>query len=227
MATATVKPYLRLPFCEWRFLVEEGWYYSDEERRIHRYRLHRGVDFSLKRGAPILAAHAGYALASYQHDYRRLSKKIMSYQGKPIGFGYGNFVQIYNPQNQRCTLYGHLQKVSKSLPFVRPHGLWPRLVTPTFRYTPHQFVTRGKLVKAGDVIGWCGDSGCTWGYRDYPPRPKLRAKPSWDGVHLHFEEFALTGSGQRHDYSDPFGLYGGSVSYPTTLLPRQLNQLWL
>ncbi|MBI5466465.1 MAG: M23 family metallopeptidase [Candidatus Kerfeldbacteria bacterium] len=221
-----VNRYLHLPFRGSRFFVEEGWYYSAEEHGIHHYKKHGGIDFRLRRGTSILAAHSGYALASYQHNIRRYRGRDLMYQGKPVGFGLGYLVVIWNPGLKRGTLYGHLQKASPALPHVRPTGKFPNLKSRLFSLRPSEFVRRGKRVRAGQVIGWCGDQGCTWGYSDYPRRPDPRYFPSWDGAHLHFEEFGKPAAGRRVDWRDPFGVYGFFKQYPRRVRRAKLS-LWI
>lgn len=223
--------YLRLPVKSKDFFIEEGWLYSVLEKRIHKSAVHRGTDFKLQRGTPIVAAHGGWAIASYHHNYKYVRNKIVYYKGRPVGFGFGYFVQIYNPKNKRWTLYGHLQKTKGRLAFIKPSGAFPRCSTPAMRAPAGFMVKHGTRVKAGEVIGWCGDSGCTWGYGDYPKRPSPKKFPSWDGVHLHFEEFTKDGRGNRRDWRDPFGLYKSFRSYPKSLGKRTNTRgrswLWL
>ena len=220
------QPYLHLPFRAEKFYVEEGWYYSAEEQAIHLYKKHGGIDFRLQRGMPILAAHSGYALASYQHRIRRYKGRDLLYQGKPVGFGYGYFVVIWNPAIKRGTLYGHCQKLSPRLPFVKPTGKFPNLISKLYSLSAAEIIKRGKRVWAGQVIGWAGDQGCTWGYNDYPRRPDPKKFPSHDGVHLHFEEFGKKPSGQRVAYRDPFGIYKSYKQYPRSLRGIK-NSLWI
>lgn len=153
--------YLRLPFRGRNFFVEEGWYYSNEERHIHRYRKHWGIDFRLKRGTPILAAHAGFALASYQHHVRTWRGDTLVYQGKPVGFGFGYHVVIWQPERKRGTLYAHLEQPHRGLPLIKPQGTWPKLRAKLIDLSPAGYARLGKWVRSGEVIGWCGDSGCT------------------------------------------------------------------
>ena len=214
---------LGLPFTARRFFVEEGWLYSRGERAIHHLTTHRGIDFRLKPGTPVVSSADGYAVASYQHSLRYYRNKVLAYRNKPVGFGYGYLIVVYHPSLKKFTLYGHLSRVSTGLKFVRPVGKWPSHRTAVLRMGPAQLL-RGSKVRAGQLLGWSGDSGCTWGYKDYPSRPDRRTKPSWDGPHLHFEVFFGHGGGKRK-YYDPFGLYGGHSGYPRRI-PREGIGLW-
>lgn len=219
-------PYLRLPFHGRTFYVEEGWYYSREERSIHRLRKHWGIDFRLARGTPILAAHDGFALAGYQHALRLWRGKPLMYQGKPVGFGMGYYVVIWTPARKRGSLSCHLERISPRLPFTKPKGRFPNLGSKLGALPPVEFVRRGRFVRAGEVIGWCGDQGCTWGYSDYPRRPNPHTHPSFDGVHLHFEVFRKYANGVRYGFVDPFGLYRTFERYPRRVTARP-GALWL
>jgi murein DD-endopeptidase MepM/ murein hydrolase activator NlpD len=226
MAGVKIEPYLSLPFRGKKFFVEEGWYYSKQENSIHHYKKHSGIDFKLKRWTPILAAHSGYALGSYQHNVRRYRGRDLLYRGRPVGFGYGYFVVIWNPELERGTLYGHCQKLSPRLSFIKPTGKFPNLKSGLYSLPAAQIIKRGSLVKVGQVIGWAGDQGCTWGYNDYPKRPNPKKFPSYDGVHLHFEEFGKNLTGQPVGLRDPFGIYKSYKQYPQVKRQSKFS-LWI
>ena len=80
-------------------------------------------------------------------------------------------------------------------------------------------------IKKGDLIGYAGDSGLTWGYKDYPKRPDIKKYPSWDEVHLHFQEFARDKNGNKIEPRDPFNIYNTYQKYPKTKKEFK-NTLW-
>lgn len=224
MDASFLKQFLTLPFPEGQYEITEGWHYSDEEKAIHGFSGHGAVDFALSRGTPVLAAADGWAIASY--SWRRLKReegRPLLYRGKQIGFGLGYFVQIYHPQTKLYTAYGHLQKITPGIKFLAPRKredcLWPlgHKLDPE-KLPRHIWATK---IKRGQVIGYVGDSGLTWGYEDYPARPDYVKFPSWDEVHLHFEVFTRVGSKKRKKYFDPYGIKEKGSEYPDSLKKRK------
>lgn len=211
-----LKQFLTLPFTERRYKITEGWDYSDDEKEIHGFSGHGAVDFALSRNTPVLAAADGWAIASYSWRRLKLNSRPLLYRGKQVGFGLGYFVQIYHPQAKLYTAYGHLCKISPGIKFHAPRKigdcLWPlgHKLNPE-NLPQHKWATR---VKRGQVIGYVGDSGLTWGYEDYPTRPDYAKFPSWDEVHLHFEVFIRVGSKKIKKYFDPYGIKGRESDYP-------------
>lgn len=179
---------------------------------------HGGVDFALPRGTDALAVADGWAIASYfWKPVKNLDGSSKVYQDKEVGMGLGYFVQIYHPHIDLYTTYGHLDKISKDIPFHRPikkkeifwpigHKIKPKDL-PKYNFA--------KFVKKGDVIGGVGDSGLTWGYQD---------DPSWDEPHLHFEVFKRVGSRGNKKYFDPFGMKATFNDYPDSYRLSNIKQ---
>lgn len=229
-----LQPFLYLPFKEQSYRISEGWDYSEEEEAIHGFEGHGAIDFELPRETPVLAAAEGWAIASYFGYPLKKEGQPVLYQGKPVGFGLGYFVQIYHPQAKLYTIYGHLEQVADAIKFHAPRGrggyLWPvgHKIAPE-KLASHRLATS---VKRGQAIGLVGDSGITWGYSDFPKRPDPEHYPSWDEVHLHFEVFARVGSRQRKKFFDPFGIKSTAQDYPDshksgTKLGEKSPVLWI
>lgn len=218
MMSEKQKPFLNLPFYKQLYTITEGWHYSEEEKSIHGFSGHSAVDFRLPRSTPVLAAADGLAVASYfAYPLKKMDQPVL-YQEKQIWFGLGYFVQIYHPQNNLYTAYGHLEKVAPAVLFHKPikkgEKYWPvgHKIKPE-NLTHYRFA---KFVTAGEVIGFVGDSGLNWGYEDFPKRPDPQKFPSWDEVHLHFEVFERYGSRKKKRYFDPYGIKSVAEDYPNS-----------
>lgn len=216
MNTPVLKQFLTLPFSKKIYKITEGWHYSNDEKAIHGFSGHGAIDFALPRNTPVLAATDGWAIASYSWRLLKKEGRVLLYNGKPVGFGLGYFVQIYNPQAKLYTAYGHLREISPVIKFHAPRKLgnclWPvGHKIDSENLSQYKLATR---VKRGQVIGYVGDSGLTWGYEDYPVRPDYEKFPSWDEVHLHFEVFIRVGSKKIKKYFDPYGIKGRVGDYP-------------
>lgn len=232
-----IKPYLSLPIATpiatQDYQITEGWLYSEEESAIHGVKKHRGVDYTVPRGTPVLAAASGWTMASYTrtHLIDPQTQKPRIYKGKPVGYSYGNFVQIYHPQVDRYTQYGHLDSINPKIPFTKPRllkdgRLWPygHKIDPQ-KYPEYK---RAVWIERGEVIGYVGDTGLSWGYQDYPTRPDPDKFPSWDEPHLHFEEFSRDKQ-KRKIQKDPYDLYQQASEYPYPGNNKSFgpNHLWL
>lgn len=216
-----MKPFLFLPFRQGtKFKITEGWKYSVQEKRIHGFELHRGVDFAAKRGTPILAPADGFAFSSFSLAFAGVEKETFvtksteakKYRGKFIGFGLGNFVQIFNPKEKIYLSFGHLEKVAPKIPFFEPQ---PKddAFDPVVLFG-NKLKKQGRFINRGEVIGYMGDSGCSWGYLEKPGfRPDHRKFFSWDEVHTHFEVFTRDKKGKKNLRLDPFDIYGGFEKY--------------
>jgi hypothetical protein len=114
-------PYIKLPLKKYNDITE-GYIYTQDERSMHGKYFHMGVDYSTEWGEPVYAAASGYAIASYhRYTLRHSDKTVRLSEGKPLGNGFGLFVQIYHPEKichvkgGRITQYGHLSKISKNI----------------------------------------------------------------------------------------------------------------
>ncbi len=97
--------------------ITEGYLYTKEERDIHGFYFHKGIDYAASYRTPVYAAASGYAVAGY-HRFAILNDDNTPrlYKDKPFSTGLGYFVQIYHPykvckiKGGRITQYGHLSK---------------------------------------------------------------------------------------------------------------------
>lgn len=229
-------PRFVLPFAHGTdYLISEGWDYSDYERRVHGFLHHRAVDFATERGTPVYAPIKGYALASFHLAFAKgegevawTSAEARAYEGKFVGFGLGNFVQIYNPRSNIYVSLAHLEAASDSIPFFEPEPLedgW----NPTVLYQPAEEIVKiARYVQQGELVGYVGDSGCSWGYIEKPgqPRPNPAAHPSWDETHLHIEVYFRDDQGRKTTRLDPFGHYEGTAERYRIGIKEGRTSLW-
>jgi len=214
-----LKPFLAIPFKKGAKLqITEGWFYSDQERKIHRHKLHRGIDFAADRGTPVFAAADGWAISSFHY------KRRLSYQHTLIGLSLGNFVQIWHPDQKYFTGYAHLQSRAENMPYFKPvkidTGWYPEIINKPTGYLKNQ----SKFVKQGEIIGYVGDSGLSENYDELPDNKVNRIKfPAWDETHLHFEVFQRTSFGKKKNQIDPYGIYAKFDKYDI----GKVGGLWL
>lgn len=222
MVNIEVEPFLTLPFEKKNYQITEGWNYSEKEKEITGFTGHGGIDFELAFGSTILAAADGWAISSYMNFPIKDEKgQVKLYQGKPLGFGYGYFVQIFHPKEVTgteiplYTTYGHLLTIT-GVPFHKPRktgdSWWPvgNKVSPDLYPLYHH----ARYIKSGQVIGYSGFSGLTWGYDDYPNIPDPKFYPSWDKPHLHFEVATRVGYKKKKRFFDPYGIKSQAQDYP-------------
>src|SRR5690606_9328496 len=147
------KSFLYLPFRKIdKVKITEGWYYSSGEQRIHGHKIHYGIDFAADRGTPVLAAAPGLALSFYQLGYSG------KYKGKRVGFGFGNYVQIWHPQANCFTLYAHLDAIAPYIPYIPDIKKDDEEISGVRSLTLAKIKKQGLNIKRGTVIGWMGDS---------------------------------------------------------------------
>jgi len=222
-------PYLQLPLKSWGLRITEGWFYSEKEKKIHGYKIHGGIDFKAQRGEPVYAAASGWASSSYHN--RLVKNKDGSeriYKGKFITNGLGYFVQIYHPENGRYAQYAHLEKIVPKIPFGKPRKRGETYHPYGYKVKPEKMKNSRWFVwvNQGELIGYVSDSGLNWGYDDYPQRPDPCRYPSWDEVHLHFEEFSRDKKGEKGQQRDPFNIYSTSKDYPKSIQQISKTILW-
>lgn len=222
-------PYLTLPFreadLEGQYDITEGWRYSQEEHAIHGFVNHYAIDIAVPFGTQVVAPADGYAMSTYQTFWiKNDDGTTRTYQGKPLRFGLGNFVQLYVPSVNRFVQLGHLSDVDPAIPFSLPIADgedW----TPTnhtlkiIELQNHPMVVK---VKKGQFLGKVGYSGLAFGYEDYeagatrPVQIDPKTQKSWDEPHVHLEDFYRDQStGLKIANRDPFGIYSTRIDYPT------------
>ncbi len=107
--------------------ITEAFLYTKDERDVHGFYFHKGIDYACQWRTPVHAAASGYAVAGY-HRFTILNedKTPKLYEGKPFSTGLGYFVQIYHPyrisrvKGGRITQYGHLSKFGEGI-YARIH----------------------------------------------------------------------------------------------------------
>jgi hypothetical protein len=107
--------------------ITEGFLYTEDERNIHGFYFHKGIDYACSWKTPVYAAASGWAVASY-HRFTHLNEDNTPrlLDGKPISGGLGYFVQIYHPykvcrvKGGRITQYGHLSKFGDGI-YAKTH----------------------------------------------------------------------------------------------------------
>lgn len=220
-----------MPFGKQPYRVTEGWFYSRWENTVHGLWGHAGVDFELSRGTDVMAAASGWAMSSYyRRPYFDKKGKPLLYEGKRIEMGLGYFVQIYHPEVKRYTLYAHLGKVAEKIPYSPARRLKNGKIVPAnLKVSPEKMSKHFRFVwvKRGEKIGKVGDSGICWGYDDFPQRPNPKKFPTWDEIHLHFEELArdLKDGSRQKMPRDPYDIYWLGDKYPD--LEREENIKYL
>jgi len=224
-------PYLTLPFREsdlkGGYDITEGWIYSQEEQEIHGLVNHNGIDIAVPYGTEVVAPTDGYAMSSYHTFWLRGDAGIIKkYQGMPLRFGLGYFVQIYASSINRFIQMAHLSDIDSSVPFSPPianeEDWMPN--NHTLRIAELKNYQKVVMVEKGQPLGKVGYSGLAWGYEDYrvgiqrPLQIDPTIQKSWDEPHVHFEEFWRDqNTGQKIANRDPYGIYSTREDYPTPI----------
>lgn len=202
------------------YTLTESWLYSTQERKIHGYVNHGALDFAVPKGTPIYAVTDGYAIAS-----THFAPLERSWNGQtPVGFGLGEFVQIWHPQQKVYTSYSHMAKQAENIPYYEPTCDDYGWCDPKVIYNSPEYIMRkGKFIKRGELVGYAGDSGLALGYNEQPKQENVL--PSWDEVHLHFEVYTRNSEtfGKARRY-DPYGVYGRLEQYPGDMTKNHV--LW-
>lgn len=233
-------PYLTLPITsevgkEWD--ITEGWFYSQEEQRIDGETQHSALDIQAPYGTAIAAPADGYAMSSYYtYSFTDQSGNPILYEGKQIGFGFGNFIEMYVPEVNRFIVLGHMSEVDKTIPFSKPvlyqgNGWYPtnhNLLISELKNSPYYV-----KVKQGQLLGRMGHSGLSWPYdplyhgeSEPPVFRNEKDVPSWDETHVHMEDFYRAQDPDINKrikgwYRDPAAVYWTFEEYPSPKRPEK------
>lgn len=218
-----IEPFLNLPFKSSKYRITGGWFYDNKSFIADKLRSnnHYAIDLELKRGTPVVAAAAGWAIASYHHflikDHRD-KRRFVRHKGKLVSSGQGNFVIIYHPKQELFTQYAHMENIDPCIPLHNPTKARGKVLPPTEKFQPKFFTKRNALwVEQGQIIGSVGTSGLLG---------------SWSSPHLHFEVYKYRdkdGGKPKDSYLDPYDIYDVSSFYPFPghHVKTGNNQLWL
>lgn len=230
-------------------IIATGYNYSPQEAAIHGIEVHNAIDFDLPRGVKILAPADGYYVATYGEfktrlktgEPRRLSMG-QALKGNPLNKDlrppahhgefevyFGSYVIQGWHTHGRYTQYAHVDWASPEIPYYPPKAIKDDQGTLTGDLQ-HADILRAPVaeyrkpnvaafIRAGEVIGEVGMSGCGWGRRCYDfAKFDLNGRPDFRGVnytyytepHLHFMVFGKRVPYRRvpSEFYDPFGVYG-------------------
>jgi murein DD-endopeptidase MepM/ murein hydrolase activator NlpD len=256
-------------------VIATGFNYDAAEVAVHGVATHNAIDFDLPRGTKILAPADGQYVATYGeallHDKDGKPLRLSHRQALarnprnrdihppdedgewPLYFG-SYVIQGWHGRG-RYTQYAHVDWVSPDIPFYPPEEITDEEGHKTGDLR-HSAILRAPVseyrrpgvaafVRAGEVIGEVGMTGCGWGRRCYDfakfdahTRPDFRKAnyTYYTEPHLHFAVLGRRAPRTRKAKAlDPFGIYGqADKGYPTSLSqwPRQRHQakhhpLWL
>lgn len=224
VAPADLKPFLKLPFRQddgkKSLSITNGWLMSEDEIAIAGPDPHRALDLELVNspdhgyGMPVLAAADGRAYYTYQY----FSDSYTDPQGKThqVGLGAGLVVEVRHC-NGYVTQYIHVSKVAEGIPYLKPEpSATPGDWVPVGLFQSNQTLWQtGVPVKAGEVIGWQGDTGVGLDWKDdfnletgqVAPRDRQKF-PAWDPPQLHFQVYGGRIDGAKQNILDPSDIYG-------------------
>jgi murein DD-endopeptidase MepM/ murein hydrolase activator NlpD len=207
--------------------ISEGWIYSEVEQNIHHHQIHFAVDFKLARNTPIYSPVDGYAVSSYQSFYLDTL-----YEEKRVGYGLGYFVELWDPAAGVFMSLCHLEKISAGIYYMEPkRGYSSGFDTwdPVLIYKSlEEKLKNATVIKRGDVIGYSGSSGLSWGFQEGPRLvPNDAELKSWDEPHLHLEVYTRKLHNKKwvkDKRFDPYGIYSDYKEYSGA--QREMG-LWL
>lgn len=218
MTSEPGEPFLARPFPpEAEASITTGWLYEEEEKAIHGVHEHQAIDFDAPRGTPVLAAHDGWAIATYD-EFPLIEEdgNSRTLDGEPIYFGAGLVVQVWHGRG-RYTQYAHLNSVTDAIPFYEPaeqeDALRPEnLRVPVARYGKQVVAAR---VQTGEPIGTVGMTGMGKSRRTYDDWKADRPYTGYAPDHLHFAVFSRRRDKARTAVRyDPFNIYQTAEHYP-------------
>ncbi|TAK89223.1 hypothetical protein EPO04_03970 [Patescibacteria group bacterium] len=257
-------------------VIATGYKYHPAEIALHGVESHKAIDFDAPRGTKILAPADGYYVATYGEfalTNEDGSPKTLSLEGAlkgnprntdlkaPAGKGefpifFGSYVIQGWHGKGRYTQFAHVDWVNPKIPFYKSVELKDEQDKPTgdLAFSPvlravvseYRKPSVAVKLKAGEVIGELGMTGCGWGQRcmkfakiGKDGRPDFRGMDYtyYTEPHLHFMTFGKRVPRSRKPSAiwDPFGLYGQyDGGYPQAvkdwgnkLEGAKHNPLWL
>lgn len=212
------EPFLDRPFHpDTEAPISTGWLYHEDEKSVHGIEEHQAIDFDASRGTPVVAAHEGWAIATFdEFPLIEDEARPRTIEGEPLFFGAGLLVQVWHGRG-RYTQYAHLDSVADSIPYYEPvaeaQALRPQhLRVPVARYGKQ---IPAYLVEAGEPIGSVGITGMGKNCRTYDDWKAGRPYQSYQENHLHFAVFSRRRDKARTAVPyDPFNLHQTVEHYP-------------
>jgi len=234
----TPPPFLKLPFRErdgaHSLWDSEGWYTSPDELSIDNETngdLHGANDLELTRqadhgyGMPIVAATSGRAYYSYQYISGSWTDPATG-KTHQVGWGAGLVAEVRSAQDQPgnpgwVTQYIHLSKVAPGIPYLQATSVndpndpsHPDWYPAGLIQDDNTLWNAGVPVKQGQIIGYQGDTGIGFDWKDnfnpvtgkVLPRNRV-AEKAWDPPQLHFQLYQGRINGAKQNIIDPFGWY--------------------
>lgn len=237
--------------------ISGGWTLALDEEAIIGPAGHEAFDLDGVIGTPVVAMFDGWAIGSFQSGVIRgavappleaplINEDWTSPQGRSgyLGLG-GRLVEVYSdltlPGMGRVTAqYFHLDQINfRTVTYITPERATPRRSLTTGEEIPiwypggivqpqAELIKIAKRVRAGDIIGWIGDTGINFGYSDDfdPLTGEVRQRnrdelPSWDPPQVHVQCYVgrdfdrpdfkgdLKSGGKKVNIFDAFGRYDG------------------
>lgn len=221
--------------------ITEGWIYSPKEQELYNRLVHGGIDFALPYGTPIVAPCDGWVMSSYHLTIvRNPDRSIKYHEGKPVGYGLGYFLQFYLEDNDqilqsdrilksnRILQLGHLSNIHPDIPFSPPklvnENEWNPRNHNLLRHELVNLINDKSVIKKvseGELVGWLGHSGMTWGYDEYqegearPIEIDPVSCPSHDENHVHMEDSERDIDRNKGGQRDLVDAYGTAEDCPT------------
>lgn len=237
-------------------VIATGFKYHPAEIVLHGVEIHNAIDFDAPRGTKILAPADGYYVATYgefalknEDGTAKTLSLDSALRGNPhntdlrppaktgeFSIFFGSYVIQGWHGHGRYTQFAHVDWVNPKIPFHKSVDLKDKDGKPTgdlafslvLRATVSEYRKKSVAVKlkAGEVIGELGMTGCGWGKRCFDfakigkdGRPDFRGADYtyYTEPHLHMMVFGRRTPQRRRPSViwDPFGLYGQvDAGYP-------------
>lgn len=253
------EPFLFLPFRQEdakELRVTSGWRTALDEMPAVLDEEHLALDFEgVKYRRPVVAMADGWAIATFQSGVLRGGANQKApydtlwtdpITGRQGYLGYSGLIVdiVFDATSakgdQYRAQYFHLAEFERGMEYLPPKpgadvstldGKTAKVYAPDSKDLRDPMLKRTR-VKAGDIIGYIGDSGINFGYDDAidPATGVIRdrdrkALPPWDpqgagaavaledAAQLHLEVFIRDADGVKRQF-DPLDLYSQSVSAP-------------